>query len=283
MLLARSDRAPPRRPGPEPRGSRRARAGRRGASERSPRRRRAGWWRSRASAAPAGARRSAPYYSQRHGGAPAPFCAATPAPRLARAPGQRPPLPRHVAARRDPSPGGRLQRAQSRAAARAAVCAAARRSTGSARSSLRTSSPASIRTACREPPVRRAPQHLVREQLAPYGLKVEADRFRADLPGHGQEDARQPGRDCTRPLARRDRRDGASRRRRHRARGEQQRLRDRGADPARALVRLTARRAAGKPDAHVGLRRHRRRRVRRARRAALRRARTVAGSSPRST
>jgi hypothetical protein len=28
---------------------------------------------------------------------------------------------------------------------------------------------------------------FVREQLAPYGLKVEADRFRADLPGHGEE------------------------------------------------------------------------------------------------
>lgn len=28
---------------------------------------------------------------------------------------------------------------------------------------------------------------FVREQLAPYGLKVEPDRFRADLPGHGEE------------------------------------------------------------------------------------------------
>jgi hypothetical protein len=28
---------------------------------------------------------------------------------------------------------------------------------------------------------------FVREQLAPYGLKVEPDRFRADLPGHGVE------------------------------------------------------------------------------------------------
>jgi hypothetical protein len=28
---------------------------------------------------------------------------------------------------------------------------------------------------------------FVREQLAPYGLKVQADRFRADLPGHGTE------------------------------------------------------------------------------------------------
>ncbi len=28
---------------------------------------------------------------------------------------------------------------------------------------------------------------FVRDQLAPYGLKVEPDRFRADLPGHGEE------------------------------------------------------------------------------------------------
>ena len=106
------------------------------------------------------------------------------APRLARAPGQRSPLPRHLAARWRPAAHRCLQRAQGRIAAGPQM-RCLRRSTASRLSRWRPSSPRVYpdRIAGHR---RRAGRGRVRAtQLAPYGLKVEPDRFRAELPGHG--------------------------------------------------------------------------------------------------
>ena len=111
---------------------------------------------------------------------------------------------------------------------------------------------------------------FVREQLAPYGLKVEADRFRADLPGHGEETlvnqvVTVPGRSPDEIVLMAHRDDDGT------GPGA-----DNNASGIAALIQLARSygspdwRKAGEPDAHVGLRHHRRRCLRRARRAALR-------------
>ena len=109
-----------------------------------------------------------------------------------------------------------------------------------------------------------------RDQLTPYGLRVAPDRFRARRARPRRAHARQPGRD--RPGRSPDEivlsliATTAAR-----GRGEQQRLRHRGADPARPLLRDSARCPPVSSAAHARLRRNRRRRVRRPRRETVRR------------
>ena len=235
-----------------------------GASERSPRRRRAGWWRSRASAAPAGARRSSSYYSQGMAALP---------PRYARRRPRRGSLERPVNGRLyrgtwllvgAPAAHRRLQRAHGRAAAGRRVAAAVLRPGRGARG-WRPSWPRVYPDRMPGTAGALGAAAFVREQLQPYGLQVEPDRFSARAPGPRRVQTLEnqvvtcPGRspDEIVVMAHRDN-DGS------RPGRQRQRLRHRDPDPARALVRLDpSERAPVQPDAHARLRLHRRRSVRR--------------------
>ena len=196
------------------------------------------------------------YYSPHDGGLPAssaPAAQAAPA-RLARAPGQRPPLPRLVPARAaSRSLAPRVQRSTRPAPLREAAAAAGVRRRRR-RSRSRTTSRRSTRTARRGARARIGAASWFGDQLPQqvYGL-ADAHRVvaRADpraRPGAAAERvAVAPG-----AVAGRDRRHGAPRRHRRRARRERQRERDRGADRARARLRAAAsRRSAASQSPHT--------------------------------
>ncbi len=118
---------------------------------------------------------------------------------------------------------------------------------------------------------------FVRQQLAPVRAEGRARPVPRGAPGTRRENAREPGRDRPGTLSRRDRRHGPPGRQRRRTGRQRQCLGHRNPDPARALVRLTRRSAAGQSAAYPRLRRHRRRSVRGSWREAVRRAAPGAG------
>ena len=206
--------------------------------------------------------------------------AAAPAPRLARAAGQRPPLPRHLAPRRPPAPARRPS-----ACTRPAPLPPPPRCRRPSTARRGRAGGASWRALY--PDRRRgAPARPARPQWFATSCAVRPARrarpFRGDVPGLGDAGSSNqlvavPGRS-----PRRDRRHGAPRRHRRRARRERQRLGHGGAGRARALVRLGRRRAAVSARSTRSSSSHGRRRGRRPRRAALRRTPPRARSSPRS-
>ena len=117
-----------------------------------------------------------------------------------------------------------------------------------------------------------------RQLVRPAARAVRAPARRRTLPRRPPRprdaDARQPGAHDPGPATERDRRDGPQGRQRNRAGSQRQRLRDRRAPRARPLLRNARRRArqpGAEPAAHARLRRDRRRRLRRPRRPPLRR------------
>ena len=176
-----------------------------------------------------------------------------------------------MAARGDSAARGGLQRAQGRALAGSAGCAARvvrpfRGGGGRIPARAPLSGPdAGHRGRGRRGGLRAPAARAVRPQ---GGVGPVSRRS----PGARGRDAGEPDGDGARPLPGRDRGDGAPGRRRNRAGCQRQRLRNRDADPAGALVRLTGRVPAREPAAHAGVRRDRRRGVRSARREAVCRA-----------
>ena len=178
----------------------------------------------------------------RDGGAPAPSRAAPAAARLARAPGQRPALPRHLAARRRCRCCSRPSRVD------ATRCRCRSRTLpptfdGAGRADARAaSSPAAIPTALPGPPARAARGAAgSRDQLRRTGSSRSRRPLRARrIPGRGRAPLAKrlavvPGRSPER-----DRRHGAPRQQRRRPGRERQRLRHRGAHRARPRLREPA-------------------------------------------
>ena len=120
-------------------------------------------------------------------------------------------------------------------------------------------------------------------QLQPYGLPIRTERFSAVIPGPRTSRNAESRRGGRRTLARDDRRDGAPRQRRERPGRERQRVGHGDARPARACVRRAGRRLlrTPAPEPHDPLRLDRRRFRRRSRRCLVRRrTRRYAATSP---
>ena len=287
LLLARSAAAPPRRRAPGRRDSRPARAGTSGASGSRPRRRRAGWLRSRASSGHSirGCARGRSYYSPRRGD-PRFSEAARPADRPRIGVRQRSSPP----ARADDAPTNRstAPSSEERACSSLRRCSSSRftiatpgpfpASTlppafdgGSATASSRRSSRATSPTASRGRQGALGAAGWVKEKLALYGLPADRGRVGRDDSRARHGTTPQPRHRRPRCEHRRDPRSRPPRQHRQRPRRQRQRLGHGGSDRARARVRPARHdRRAADARAHADLPLLRRRRVRRLRRRAVR-------------